>query len=499
MTNETTQLTNRQEEEEEQQQQQQNIDRPLYSQGNHPLISNLSRIDPYENIHTSQSPVNISETDRPREVTSENSQPYRTATDSHPTTTDTPVEDRDTEKNADRIEASITNESLQNLYDDMNSMPSCSERSVISLLYYISCELTQNNPSGHVNSINKELESLKMRMNSEEKSLSNIRNSVKELSVYIQNQNWEEALKLLRKLFKEICPLNIHDLFRFIRKVDDAADGIKNKDIIFLLGNTGAGKSTTLHFLAGSKMIATRIKGLNHIMAASWKNPDLRNVTTSPSAKSETRFIIPITVDLSGVVASRSDSIIICDTPGFEDTNGPEVDIANGISIIRAIRECKSVRPVVLVSYKGIGDRFEGLKNLTHLLACLIPKIKNEIRAFSYIFTKYPENEKDTIHKSLINISETMNEQEKSDISFMNLFEDMLLKTKRQTLVLDPVKDEPKEFLYELLRSTAIEDPKEVFQFSITDKSKNIVNNQVRLYQLSILSAIQRYEYSVIK
>ena len=381
----------------------------------------------------------------------------------------------------------------------MNSMPSCSERSVISLLYYISCQLTQNNPSGHVNSIHKELESLKIRMNSEEKSLSNIRNSVKELSVYIQNQNWEEALKLLRKLFKEICPLNIHDLFRFIRKVDDAADVIKNKDIILLLGNTGAGKSTTLHFLAGSKMIATRIKGLNHIMAASWKNPDLRNVTTSPSAKSETRFIIPISVDLSGVVASRSDSIIICDTPGFDDTNGPEVDIANGISIIRAIRECKSVRPVVLVSYKGIGDRFEGLKNLTHLLAGLIPKIKNEIRAFSYIFTKYPENEKDTIHQSLINISETMNEQEKSDISFMNLFDDMLLKTKRQTLVLDPVKDEPKEFLYELLRSTAIEDPKEVFQFSITDKSKNIVNNQIRLYQLRILSAIQRYEYSVIK
>ncbi len=41
---------------------------------------------------------------------------------------------------------------------------------------------------------------------------------------------------------------------------------------------------------------------------------------------------------------------MICDSPGFGDTAGAEVDIANSIGIIEAIKMSKSVRPVILVS-----------------------------------------------------------------------------------------------------------------------------------------------------
>ena len=34
----------------------------------------------------------------------------------------------------------------------------------------------------------------------------------------------------------------------------EAAKIIKDQDVIFLIGPTGAGKSTTTHFLAGSRM-----------------------------------------------------------------------------------------------------------------------------------------------------------------------------------------------------------------------------------------------------
>ena len=42
--------------------------------------------------------------------------------------------------------------------------------------------------------------------------------------------------------------------------------------------------------------------------------------------------------------------VMICDSPGFGDTAGAEVDIANSIGIIEAIKLCKNVRPVILVS-----------------------------------------------------------------------------------------------------------------------------------------------------
>ena len=58
----------------------------------------------------------------------------------------------------------------------------------------------------------------------------------------------------------------------------------------------------------------------------------------------------------------------MCDSPGFGDTAGPEVDIANSIGVIEAIRGCKSVRPVILISYLMIGERGEGIKKLSHLL-----------------------------------------------------------------------------------------------------------------------------------
>ena len=60
--------------------------------------------------------------------------------------------------------------------------------------------------------------------------------------------------------------------------------------------------------------------------------------------------------------------IYICDSPGFGDTAGPEVDIANGIGIIKAIQGCSSVRPLILASYLMVGDRGEGMKRLAHLI-----------------------------------------------------------------------------------------------------------------------------------
>ena len=45
-----------------------------------------------------------------------------------------------------------------------------------------------------------------------------------------------------------------------IDKVEKASETIKDKEIILLLGHLGSGKSTTVHFLAGSKMEKTKVK-----------------------------------------------------------------------------------------------------------------------------------------------------------------------------------------------------------------------------------------------
>jgi len=42
--------------------------------------------------------------------------------------------------------------------------------------------------------------------------------------------------------------------------------------------------------------------------------------------------------------------MLICDTPGFEDTAGIEVDIANCIGMMSALFGCKSVRILLIMA-----------------------------------------------------------------------------------------------------------------------------------------------------
>ena len=140
--------------------------------------------------------------------------------------------------------------------------------------------------------------------------------------------------------------------------MEKASETIKDKEIILLLGHLGSGKSTTVHFLAGSRMELTKVKlkegnnsYINHINPSNIDNEELRNVVSSCLAKSETRYITPVRIKLREIgVETDKESIILVDTPGFEASEGVEVDIANGIGITKAVCCTKSVRPVVLIN-----------------------------------------------------------------------------------------------------------------------------------------------------
>ena len=54
-------------------------------------------------------------------------------------------------------------------------------------------------------------------------------------------------------------------------------------------------------------------------------------------------------------------NLIICDSPGFGDSAGVEVDIANGVGMINALYGAQSVRVVVILPYESlIADRLKG-------------------------------------------------------------------------------------------------------------------------------------------
>jgi signal recognition particle GTPase len=382
-------------------------------------------------------------------------------------------------KNEDEFENYLKNSyqiNLDNLRQDYLSMPESAERIILNLLYDINSKLINSLESNEtieidLNDIKQQLDHLKQRLKVEE--LTYI--SVDHFFMHLRNEDWKALSEELSRVLKQLRPLDIHEIQRLVNEAEICAEMIKDENVVLFLGDTGAGKSTHIHFLAGSTMVQTRIKGLNHIMPTEIKNPALKKVSTSPFAKSETRFISAVPIKISELDGVNDERFVLCDTPGFEDTSGAEVDIANGYSIVKAVKGCKSVRIVLLISYKSMGDKLTGVKNLAHILVQMVSGLKGHMKAFSYYFSKFPEQDRSTINAMLKDLKSKMN-SEFMDPSFKLFFDDMVYKTRNNKQIsIDLINDMPGQYLDDLWDGASICEPDEVFKVSITEKSKAVL------------------------
>ena len=395
---------------------------------------------------------------------------------------------------------------LRNLEDDISCYPDCVEKSLLKLKYFTM--LKSSNPEdlakqGLVLSeqadqeIEQELTTLRDRSQQEDLS---INEEIKKIEANVGCQGWKEVETELNKVLKRLRPLDIHELFRLIGYGENAATLIEGQDVILFLGGTGAGKSTTIHYLAGSEMQTTQVNGMDHIGPKKIRTNRLEKVRTSSSSKSETRYITSVPVDLTELGSINRGQVILCDTPGFGDTAGPEVDIANALSIVEAIRKSKSVKPVILVSYKSIGDRYQGLKSLAHILAGMIPSIEDHIQCVSYLFTKYPKNQQNSIYASLMSVNKDLTEEEMSDKGFYSLFRGMLRRTQRKVCAVNPLNQEAALLILDdLVESNSIQRPREVFQFSLNESSRAALQDQAQKHQININNALKRSDYDLVQ
>jgi energy-coupling factor transporter ATP-binding protein EcfA2 len=415
------------------------------------------------------------------------------------------------EKINERVKT-LENIDLKKLKENISSIrATCAEKCVLSLIFYLNLKLLPNSLISVEIIDSKRLENLDELID-QELNLLDKRLVVEQLDLKISLEqvisrkklnDWSWLIKEFEKLLKIMRPLNVFELKFLINKAKSVADLILNQDIVLLLGKTGSGKSTTIHFLAGSQMIESEVelksgKKFTHVIPVEpFKCRELYDVAISSRDESETRYIHAVPVNFSIFAKHDKRTTILCDTPGFGDTAGAEVGIANAIGVLEAIKGCKSVKPVILINYLDVGGRGEGIKKLAHLLVRMIKNIEDYLSCFNYIFTKWPNVD---IHTRLSNIKETsidINQEESDDKSFVSLFVDILEKTENGAKSLDPINHKPIEFLKKFKEGASIHNPKDVFNFSLDESTRNAVNEQVRIYQLSIISAIKRSEYEL--
>ncbi|CAF4940131.1 unnamed protein product, partial [Rotaria socialis] len=241
---------------------------------------------------------------------------------------------------------------------------------------------------------------------------------------------------------------------------------------------------------------------LEHVEAVEpIKNPELRRIISSPRNKSETRYITPVTVPLRDIFGSHeTGEFIICDAPGFGDTAGPEVDIANGVGVIEAIRGCKSVKILALSSYKSLGDRGQGIQKLTHLLINMMRDIEDRLGSIFYGFTKYPSSS--DISALLIDVKISKVDTDpllRSDSAFVAVLTDMINKTKVGVEKIDPLSGDPKRTIERLKQVRGIMYPRDVFQFSMSENTQACIASQVQRDSSNVKVALKHRNHALVK
>lgn len=240
---------------------------------------------------------------------------------------------------------------IQEYADEYFEMPECAEKFILELI--CRCE----GPFGSMNDVNTILANLENRLREEALDSKPVREIFSRIK-----RSTTLNLDMLEQMLGCIRDIDIHRLKRLTSGNNEALEVIRGKNVYLFMGLTGHGKSTTIHHLAGSKFKEHQVNG--EVMRFATGRPhyipisdikELEKVTTSPYPESDTHNIIPVEVTLPD-----GRQVIMCDSPGFEDTNGVELDIANSIAIENAISECAGVKPIVVIS-KNMGERMTGI------------------------------------------------------------------------------------------------------------------------------------------
>jgi len=171
---------------------------------------------------------------------------------------------------------------------------------------------------------------------------------------------------------------SINVLLECIKQGKLEAQKAQGKEVIIFIGNTGAGKSTTVNYLCGCTMETKTpkqlgIKGLGKVVVV--------KPTSSGGIKDE---VMPIghtkesKTFMPQIETDPDTQNTYMDCPGFLDNRGAEINIANAVNIKNAIKEAKTAKVIILINYHSLkAERGRGLSEMLKIAYNLFGKEEN--------------------------------------------------------------------------------------------------------------------------
>lgn len=179
--------------------------------------------------------------------------------------------------------------------------------------------------------------------------------------------------------------LDISQLVNTIEQRHDRNKELVGKDLVILLGESGAGKSATGQFLSGNQMKVEVAKfceeGVEQEKTFITCDEPCHEFEIGHDAHSKTKFISMRIIN----------GLHLCDAPGFFDTSGVRADIENSIAVSNVMKRAHSVVILLCLKWSSLeSQRSRGIKILLAKMLNFIPSLCDHLTAVVPAFTHVP-------------------------------------------------------------------------------------------------------------
>ena len=329
-----------------------------------------------------------------------------------------------------------------------------------------------------------------------------IRDLLKTLYSVLRQERVTRNDRALREISQKLADLKALDLMKLVAMMDaqrKAGDAMEDQDVILLTGAVGSGKTTTLHFMAGTEFEETEVDGFMHLDPVSIKDPRIEGYKTSCGQCAVTKCLQTVPVSVHS--GSREDLLVICDVPGVGSASTAEEELAFHYGMRNAIARARRIKPVVVFSEELMGSCFTYLPDALRMMKNeLSIKTARDLKPVDYIFTHYEERHRTRLHMQFTSLKSnggTRYQNSENDL-YEELVDDIIAKTTPKANLAMPLNNDPQELLRALWNDSFVEEPKKLYsQNPPSELTLKQLQLQLQITLEELKTALSREAYSV--